>query len=84
MKTNTIPCFCLTSLDVCQAWPLALYDSMLVYAHAMHTLLEERGQDCLDPTPLKCWELPARPWTQGQEVYAALAQVNHEILKLQC
>ena len=59
-----------------QVWPLAFYDSVLVYAHAMDSLLQERGNNWLMPKSLDCWKLSVDAWDQGREVYEALTRVR--------
>ncbi|KAK2143964.1 hypothetical protein LSH36_796g00020 [Paralvinella palmiformis] len=56
-------------------WPLLYYDSVYVYAHAMHQLLENDAyilqnarHDCLGPT--------VTVWRQGAVVYRYLTQVK--------
>lgn len=68
-------CFLIYWFQSLQAWSLAFYDSVLVYAHAMDALLKEEDDDWLEVTSLECWTLPSKPWDQGDQVYKALTQV---------
>ena len=59
--------------------PVSYYDSVLVYARALHQMLY------VDNVTLKvenhcCKQIPAVPWTQGAQVMEYLKQVYYNSL----
>lgn len=54
---------------------MAYYDSMLVYAHAMHEMLEV-DQKNMTTAQMDCKQIPAQPWVDGPMVYDYLRKVS--------
>ena len=54
---------------------MAYYDSVLVYANAMHQMLEVDGLN-MTSVSMSCKQIPAQPWQYGELVYEYLTQVG--------
>ncbi len=58
-----------------QSWPVAFYDSVLVYGNALHQLLEVDGYNLTQST-FDCLQVPAQPWRDGDKVFQAMLDVS--------
>ncbi len=64
-----------------QAWTLSYYDAILVYAEAMHEMLEV-DKHTLDIESMSCKQIPASPWKTGERVMQYLKQVSQAAPKM--
>ncbi|CAH1790253.1 unnamed protein product [Owenia fusiformis] len=60
---------------------LSFYDAVLVYASAMHTMLEEDGIR-LSTKVSDCKQIPAVPWDQGKDLLKYLKQVDTDGVRM--
>ena len=57
-----------------QTLPVAYYDAVLVYAHALHRMLYVDKVELQEPR-ISCNDIPAEPWGQGDLLTSYFRQV---------